>query len=229
MAAPSDISIENLTGTWMLDKKLSTDSDPLLSLQGINWVVRKAIGMTEVTVKMRQFEGPSPSTGDTIHQIAISQAANVNLGGTTEHRYLDWQEYPQEDHIFGKTIVQSRFIGSTTNQTGRPVPCVQTRTEINDPNIEKFLRAEIDEACMPYDGFLVEKAQATEPLEGGKDGLWMEVVIRSQEPKWIAEQVWGFEIIDGQRRYVRRLVMSDTKGNHRMGRLVYTFVDRKCD
>jgi len=229
MAAPKDISIENLTGTWMLDKKLSTDSDPLLSLQGINWVVRKAIGMTEVTVKMRQFEGPSPSTGDTIHQIAISQAANVNLGGTTEHRYLDWQEYPQEDHIFGKTIVQSRFIGSTTNQTGRPVPCVQTRTEINDPNIEKFLRAEIDEACMPYDGFLVEKAQATEPLEGGKDGLWMEVVIRSQEPKWIAEQVWGFEIIDGQRRYVRRLVMSDTKGNHRMGRLVYTFVDRKCD
>lgn len=211
--------------------------------------MRKAIGMTEVTVKMRQFEGPSPSTGDTIHQIAISQAANVNLGGTTEHRYLDWQEYPQEDHIFGKTIVQSRFIGSTTNQTGRPVPCVQTRTEINDPNIEKFLRAEIDEACMPYDGFLVEKAQATEPLEGGKDGLWMEVVIRSQEPKWIAEQVkcrhirinagfvgsdycakvWGFEIIDGQRRYVRRLVMSDTKGNHRMGRLVYTFVDRKCD
>ncbi|KAL5356587.1 hypothetical protein BJX96DRAFT_143052 [Aspergillus floccosus] len=229
MAASSDISIENLTGTWMLDKQHSTDSEPLLALQGINWVVRKAIGMTEVTVKMRQFEGPSPSTGNSVHQIAISQSTNVNLGGTSENRYLDWQEYPQEDHIFGKTVVQSRFIGSNTNQAGRSVPCVETRTEINDPNIGRFLRAEIDEDFMPRDGFLAEKAQTMEPPEGGKDGLWIQVVIRSQEPKWIAEQVWGFEMVDGQRRYVRRLVMTDTKGSHRMGRLVYTFVDQTCD
>ncbi|PCG89368.1 Hypothetical protein PENO1_104430 [Penicillium occitanis (nom. inval.)] len=188
MAAPSDISIENLTGVWMLDKKLSTDSDPLLALQGINWVVRKAIGMTEVTVKIKHFEAPSPTTGSTINQIAISQSTNVNLGGTNETRYLDWQEYPQEDHIFGKTIVQSRFIGNS-NGVANPVPSVETRTETRDPNVTKYLRAEIDENCMPHDGFLVEKPLAFEALEGGKDGLWIQVVIRSQEPKWIAEQV----------------------------------------
>ncbi|GFF93500.1 hypothetical protein IFM53868_07210 [Aspergillus udagawae] len=176
---------------------------------------------------MRQFEGSSPHTGNAVGQIAISQSTNANLGGTTESRYLDWLEYPQEDHIFGKTVVQSRFIGNSTQ--ARPVPCVETRAEIKDPNIGKFLRAEIDENCMPYDGFLVEKAQATEPHEGRTDGLWIQVVIRSQEPKWIAEQVWGFEMIDGQRRYVRRIVMTDTKGNYRMGRLVYTFVGRSCD
>ncbi|OKP14225.1 hypothetical protein PENSUB_77 [Penicillium subrubescens] len=203
MAAPSDIKIENLTGTWMLDKQLSTDSDPLLALvysatqylplltdflqQGVNWVVRKAIGMTEVTMKMKQFEGSSPGTGSAVTQIAISQTANVNLGGTSESRYLDWQEYPQEDHIFGKTVVQSRFIGNS-NQAAKSVPCVHIRTEINDPEVLKFLRGEIDESYAPCDGFLVEKSQATEPLEGGEDGLWIHVVIRSHEPKWIAEQ-----------------------------------------
>jgi hypothetical protein len=191
MAAPSDISIENLTGTWMLDKQLSTDSDPLLAMQGINWVVRKAIAMTEVTIKMKQCEGPSRGTGSPVCQIAISQSTNVNLGGTSENRYMDWLKYPQEDHIFGKAVIQSRFIGSAQQHSSvaKPMPCAETQTEIDDPNIGKFLRAEIDEDCMPCDGFLVEEGRANEPLEGGKDGLWIQVVIRSQEPKWVAEQV----------------------------------------
>lgn len=68
------------------------------------------------------------------------------------------------------------------------------RTEIDDPTVLNFLRAEIDENCAPCDGFLIEKAKATEPLEGGKDGLWIHVVIRSQEPKWTAEQVSDIKI-----------------------------------
>ncbi|KAF4210925.1 hypothetical protein CNMCM5878_003423 [Aspergillus fumigatiaffinis] len=224
MAVPSDVSIENLTG----DKKLSTDSDPLLALQGINWVVRKAIGMTEVTVKIKQFEGASPTTGNTISQMAISQSTNVNLGGTNESRYLDWHEYPQEDHIFGKTIVQSRFIGNADGGA-KPVPSVGTRTETSDPNVNKYLRGEIDEKGTPQDGFLVEKPQAAEPLEGGKDGLWIQVVIRNQEGKWVAEQVWGFEMIEGERRYVRRTVMTSSKGECKMARLVYSFVDQNKD
>lgn len=210
--------------------------------------------MTEVTMKMKQFEGSSPGTSNVVTQIAISQATNANLGRTSENRYLDWQEYSQEDHIFGKTVVQSRFIGNSS-QAAKPVPCAETRAAINDPEVVKFLRAEIDENCTPCSGFLVEKAEATVPLEGGEEGLWIHVVIRSQEPKWIAEQasdtelrcqnlcptvcevidpnyhaqVWGFEIIDRERRYVRRTLMSVTNGNYRMGRLVYRFVDQKCD
>ncbi|PCG88482.1 Hypothetical protein PENO1_110020 [Penicillium occitanis (nom. inval.)] len=214
MAAPTDVSIENLTGVWML--------------QGINWVVRKAIGMTEVTVKIKHFEAPSPTTGNTISQIAISQSTNVNLGGTSETRYLDWQEYPQEDHIFGKTVVQSRFIGNSDG-VANPVPSVGTRTETDDPNVNKYLRGKIDEKGASHDGFLVEKAQAIEPLEGGKDGLWIHVVIRSQEQKWIAEQIWGFEVIEGERRYVRRTVLTGTKGNREMARLVYSYVGQNSD
>ena len=138
--------------------------------------------MTEVTMRMKQFEGSSPGTSNVVTQIAISQASNVNLGGTSENRYLDWQEYSQEDHIFGKTVVQSRFIGNSS-QAAKPVPCVETRTAINDPEVVKFLRAEIDENCTPCSGFLVEKAEATEPLEGDEEGLWIHVVIRSQDRK----------------------------------------------
>jgi hypothetical protein len=104
--------------------------------------------------------------------------------------YLDWQEYPHEDHTFGKTVVQSRFIGNS-NHAAKSVPCVDNRVEINDPEVLKFLRGEIEESCTPCDGFLVEKSQANEPLEGGEDGLRIHVVIRSQEPKCIAEQVSG--------------------------------------
>src|SRR5690349_19741728 len=100
--------------------------------------------MTEVTVKIKHFEAPSPTTGNTISQIAISQSTNVNLGGTSETRYLDWQEYPQEDHIFGKTVVQSRFIGNSDG-VANPVPSVGTRTETDDPNVNKYLRGEINE------------------------------------------------------------------------------------
>lgn len=61
-----------------------------------------------------------------------------------------------------------------------------TQTEIDDSNIgkfRKFLRAEIDGDCIPYDGFLVEKAQANGAHEDGRDGLWIQVVIGSQDPK----------------------------------------------
>jgi hypothetical protein len=149
--------------------------------------------MTEVTMKMKQFEGSSPGTSNAATQIAINQSTNANLGGSFENRYLDWQEYPQDDHIFGKTVVQSRFIGNSS-QAARPVPCAETRTAINDPEVVKFLRAEADENCTPCSGFIVDKAEATEPLEGGKDGLWIHVVIRSQEPRWIAEQASHTEL-----------------------------------
>lgn len=43
------------------------------------------------------------------------------------------------------------------------------------------------------------------------------------------KKVWGFEMIEGERRYVRRTVMTGTKGNCEMARLVYSFVDRNVD
>lgn len=36
-------------------------------------------------------------------------------------------------------------------------------------------------------------------------------------------KVWGFEIINNERYYTRRTVISDKKGKFQLGRLVYNF------
>lgn len=39
------------------------------------------------------------------------------------------------------------------------------------------------------------------------------IKVESLDHGWVQEQTWGFEDIDGQRRYVRRIVV--TKGQQR--------------
>jgi len=200
----------------------------MLQLQGINWIIRKTISMTEVTVKMKHFLGINTQTGASVPQITITQSTNmnVNMSGTTENRFLDWSENPQEDHIFGKTVVQSRIIGGQTSSDGISRPFMDVQTSVNDPDIAKFLRGEVDENLQPCSGFLVEPPlKEYHHLKEGHAGVWLNIVIRSQDSKWMAEQVWGFEMVSNERRYTRRVVVSDTNGNRALGRLVYNFVN----
>jgi hypothetical protein len=160
--------------------------------QGINWIIRKTISMTEVTVKMKHFLGINTQTGASVPQITITQSTNmnVNMSGTTENRFLDWSENPQEDHIFGKTVVQSRIIGGQTSSDGISRPFMDVQTSVNDPDIAKFLRGEVDENLQPCSGFLVEPPlKEYHHLKEGHAGVWLNIVIRSQDSKWMAEQV----------------------------------------
>jgi len=51
--------------------------------------------------------------------------------------------------------------------------------------------------------------------------------VKSDTPKsgttWTAEQIWGFEEINGERRYVRHLDFTGPGGEHLQARLVYDF------
>ncbi|EXK25800.1 hypothetical protein FOMG_17571 [Fusarium oxysporum f. sp. melonis 26406] len=148
--------------------------------------------MTDVTVRMEHSHGTNPRTGASVSQITINQSTSmsVNLNGTSENRFLDWSENPQEDHIFGKTIVQSRLIGNQTSSDGVSRPCVDIQTSVDDPNIGKFLRGEVDENLQPCDGFLIEPPLTKHhQLKECNAGLWLNVVIRSQDSKWMVEQV----------------------------------------
>ncbi|KAH6999260.1 hypothetical protein BKA56DRAFT_43349 [Ilyonectria sp. MPI-CAGE-AT-0026] len=210
MATPTEVTMENVTGTW--------------GLQGINWIIRKTIRMTEVTVKMKHFLGTSPQTGAPVPHIAIEQS--TSMSSTFENHFLDWLENSQEDPIFGKNVVQSQLIGNGPSSGDRARPFVEVQATTDDPNIGRFLRGEIDENLQPCDGFLVEPPKEDHSqLKGGNEGVWLSVVIRNQDSKSIAEQVWGFEMVKDERRYVRRVVVSDTKGNWEKGRLVYNFVN----
>ncbi|KAG9993002.1 hypothetical protein KCU78_g19115, partial [Aureobasidium melanogenum] len=47
-----------------------------------------------------------------------------------------------------------------------------------------------------------------------------------KKPNWEAEQVWGFEIVDSQKRHTRRIVVRKGKEEHHI-RLVYDWVAEK--
>lgn len=55
------------------------------------------------------------------------------------------------------------------------------------------------------------------------NGKYIEVQVENAKVGWTAHQVWGFEEVDGQRRYVRHVVVR--KGtNVERARLVYDFL-----
>lgn len=138
---------------------------------------------------MKQFVGANPTTSASTVQIDITQSTGTGLGGTADSRYLDWSEIPGEDHIFGKVIAQSRFVGGKVSE-GKERPDLEVQTKVDDPNVGKFLRGEIGEDLKPCEGFLVEKAQKEALGVNGESGLWTHVLTRSQDGKWLAEQVF---------------------------------------
>jgi len=100
MAAPADKSIRNLNGTWILNKVESDPTDPILSLQGIGWLIRKIIAQVTVKLDIEQS-----TDADGAEDIVVTQAGVAGLKGTTESRHIpkdderQWNDH--KDHIFG--------------------------------------------------------------------------------------------------------------------------------
>lgn len=151
--------------------------------------MRKTIGLATVTTKIKQFPKTDPRTATQTIEIAITQSTGI--ASTQESRYLDWSENPGEDRMFGKTITQAKFVAGSQQSfsNGKIRPDIELQTKIDNVNIGKFLRGEIGDDLKPCEGFLVETAQKQYPGVNGDAGLWVHVVMRSQESKWLSEQV----------------------------------------
>ncbi|KAF7551424.1 hypothetical protein G7Z17_g5019 [Cylindrodendrum hubeiense] len=184
MAAPMDKTIDNLTGRWILNKKLSDSSDPVLALQGIGFLTRKAINMASITLDFNQYTAPPtpPNTStDVFTYIDITQ--NLSGKGDQESRCLDNTFREHSSGLFG--IVK----GKTT---------WVSLDEIDD----EFLKR----------GWLVEG-----------EGKLIKTHVESKDNGWVATQVWGFKMVDGERRYCRNLAI--TKGDKRvLVQFVYDFI-----
>jgi len=211
MAAPRDVTLEDLNGKWTLNKNLSSTSDPLLALQGLNWVIRKAIGVTTITLDINEY------CEDGVLRIDIEQSTSSGMPGTTEKRVLDWSEQNQADHIFGKCKAQTRLIKGVRLDE-KVHPDIQIQTPVADEKISAFLRGLTleDEGEHASNGFLVEG-----------EGVWVQLFVRNIDKGWTAEQVWGFEVIQGERHFVRRVVVANKQGKFHQARLVYDFLERK--
>ncbi|RDL34380.1 Uncharacterized protein BP5553_07508 [Venustampulla echinocandica] len=104
MAAPAEITVKDLTGDWVMNKTLSDDTDAVLSLQGVGWLTRKAVGLATITLHVKQYNDDAGTT-----HVDIDQTLTGGIKGTSEQRQLDWTAREHEDHLFGKVKGQSRW------------------------------------------------------------------------------------------------------------------------
>ncbi|KAF1941607.1 hypothetical protein EJ02DRAFT_434642 [Clathrospora elynae] len=197
MAAPASVDTKNLHGKWLMNRSLSDAIDPVLSLQGIGWLTRKAIGAATVTQHIRQST-KTGENGQTATEICIDQFLTGGLKGNNETFTLDWHYRGHSDWIFGN---------------------VQGRSRLS--TLAKLLGESKGK------GFVEEDANhlAEGWLKETEEGEIIEAFADNDGGKWTGWQVWGFADVGGERKLTRRFaVRRKDKDQVVRIRLVYDYL-----
>ncbi|CBF75823.1 hypothetical protein AN3590.2 [Aspergillus nidulans FGSC A4] len=219
MATPTDITFENYNGSWTMDRTISDPTDPILAMQGLSWFMRTTLAWVTITLNTKQYQDAEHPDDKTIQHIDVDNIVTGGVQGTSEARVTDWKKREHSDTIFGRVEGQSRLIRGSAKD-GKVRPDVDVCTRIQDEKIGRFLRGEIGADGSETEGFLVDPAGEG---FGEGEGLWLQSWVESVDSTWTAEQIWGFETINGQRYHTRRVVCANN-GEYVLARLVYTFV-----
>ncbi|KAL4814798.1 hypothetical protein BDW67DRAFT_165216 [Aspergillus spinulosporus] len=219
MATPKDITFENYNGSWTMDRTISDPTDPILAMQGLSWFMRTTLAWVTITLNTKQYQDAENPDDKTIQHIDVDNIVTGGVQGTSEARVTDWKKREHSDTIFGRVEGQSRLIRGSAKD-GKVRPNVDVCTRIQDEKIERFLRGEIGADGSETEGFLVDPAGEG---FGEGEGLWLQSWVESVDSTWTAEQIWGFETINGERYHTRRVVCANN-GEYVLARLVYTFV-----
>ncbi|KAF3001909.1 nuclear protein localization protein 4, partial [Curvularia kusanoi] len=86
------------------NKSLSDAFDPVLALQGIGWLTRKALGAATVNLHIKHYTAEDGAT-----KIDIDQIISGGLKGSAEERTLDWQYREHTDYLFGSVRGRNRY------------------------------------------------------------------------------------------------------------------------
>lgn len=136
-------------------------------------------------------------TKDGLIHIDITQVAS-GLSTSQEDRVLNWTEVPHDDKIFGQLRGKSRmFEKDSFSMAGSG--------GADDATFLQGLKLK----DMSTDTAFVDDEHVQSYVESEKGG-------------WTAEQVWGFETIDGKKYYTRRVVARKGDKAERV-RLVYDY------
>ncbi|KAI2626314.1 hypothetical protein GGS21DRAFT_268074 [Xylaria nigripes] len=179
MAAPASKTVHNLSGKWTLNKALSDSTDPPLALQGIGWILRKGIAAASVLLTVKQYTDDAGTSHIDIDQVASG------LKGTSELRVLDWTEREHKDWIFGRVDGKSRFI-TLSELTALVAPDGQARKE-KWCDSDYLVRDWISDA------------------EGNTEFV---ISFVRADAGWTTLQVWGFQMVGGERRYTRNIAVA---------------------
>jgi hypothetical protein len=94
-------SLKNLSGKWSQSRALSSDVQPVMKIQGFNYVTRITASKAPITLNITQISDA---------EIHIKQSTVLNLPSINEEWYLhenDWRE--QKDAFMGKVRSRSRW------------------------------------------------------------------------------------------------------------------------
>ncbi|KAI0788529.1 hypothetical protein C8Q75DRAFT_807740 [Abortiporus biennis] len=184
MAVPAEMTTLDISGRYHMNDGLSDDTDEILRLQGLGWLLRKALALSHLYMKVKHFKDQNG-----IERIEIDQTLSGGIPGTTEIHPLDWKDACHEDHIFGAVYNKARR--------------VHLEDEIKSP----FLRAGWTDDVEKFGA--INTMAVSDPSKGGK--------------KWVAEQVWGFALINGERRHTRHVAFVGPNGEVVNAKLVYDY------
>ncbi|KAK9440014.1 hypothetical protein VB005_04635 [Metarhizium brunneum] len=144
MAAPPETNIRNLTGVWRMSKTLSDDMGPSLAIQGIPWIVRKAISWATITGNLTQA---TDNAGNTT--ITVAQTASGGIKGETEIYNLDEREYKASSTMFGVQRIRAGWVDLRVEKplslSGRPFDTYLSEgwIEEDDPKVAGHITAYI--------------------------------------------------------------------------------------
>lgn len=128
---------------------------------------------------------------------------------------MNWSERDHEDRIFGKVKGRSRMFDGLA-EFDMQGPGGEGEAD------EKFLQAEVSR-----DGSTPEREDGQtawlDESKGRHVQSWVRNVDETAVGGWTAEQVWGFEVLDGKRYYTRRVVVRKGEERVERARLVYDY------
>jgi hypothetical protein len=87
------------------NKNLSDDTDEILRLQGVGWLMRCAIGLATVTLYVKHYKDESG-----VEHIDIDQTLTGGIPGSSESRTLDWTDRARSDPIHGHIVGKSKRV-----------------------------------------------------------------------------------------------------------------------
>lgn len=182
---PASVTLHDLSGTWQMDKTRSTGLEPAMQVQGMSWFLRKAIGVAVVTLSVKH-------TDPTIS--AESKGTGVPMT-VTEDMTLDWTIRDKKLPIFG--AVRSRCKRDTYPLAAGTEVATIAACDLDDADCA----ADADDLAWLGEGWLPDEGAdaATRTL--------IEVQTRGTDAPWVSHQAWGFQLVEGQRTHVRKILV----------------------
>ncbi|KAL3444399.1 hypothetical protein BJX65DRAFT_320002 [Aspergillus insuetus] len=218
MAAPNDISISNLNGTWVMDKTRSTNLDAIFQLQGMGWIARMAFAAGTPSLKITQGSDsdpdPDPDSAGSLSSVPTEWVllepgpAGV-LKAAPDKRVMTWTESEYTDNFFGRLVIRSRYIAGEKTLDDRVRPLVEIQTGDLEPDVESILTEAMVITTDTAGQWTVEKA-------------FIHDFARSMDSGWTAESIWAVESIGGETMLTRRVVVKKGSSTE-LARVFYTY------